>query len=132
MLRIDQSGKGLLIALLAHMPIGRPGKLPPSRLVTGLGHAREPEINAVGQYRSKECLPIFGRRLGSQMQESIAHLCPLIDLGEQAYVIFGLSEIHNPSPSALLKIRGQFLSRRQCIDGRGIERFMAEECRQFH
>jgi hypothetical protein len=83
MLGVDQVGKGLRIALLAHMPIGRPGKLSPSRLVTGLGHARESEINAVGQYRSKESLPILGRRLGAQMQESIAHIRPLIDLGEQ-------------------------------------------------
>jgi len=36
------------------MPIGRPGKLPPRRLVTGLGHARESEINAVGQYRGEQ------------------------------------------------------------------------------
>jgi len=48
MVRIDQAGKGLRIALLAHMPIGSPGKLPPRRLATGLGHAREPEINAIG------------------------------------------------------------------------------------
>ena len=52
MVRIDQAGKGLRIALLAHMPIGSPGKLPPRRLATGLGHAREPEINAIGQNRS--------------------------------------------------------------------------------
>jgi hypothetical protein len=56
MLRIDQAGKGLRIALLAHMPIGHPRKLPPSRLVTGLGHARQPEINAISQYRSKGLL----------------------------------------------------------------------------
>jgi hypothetical protein len=53
MLRIDQAGKGLCVALLAYMPIGRPGKLPPSCLVTGLRHAREPEINAIGQDRSE-------------------------------------------------------------------------------
>ena len=35
MVRIDQAGKGLRIALLAHMPIGSPGKLPPRRLATG-------------------------------------------------------------------------------------------------
>ena len=87
MLRINQAGKGLRIALLAHMPIGSPGKLPPRRLATGLGHAREPEINAIGQNRSEESLPIFGRHLGAQMQESIAQTRPLIDLGEQ----FGVS-----------------------------------------
>jgi hypothetical protein len=64
-------------------PIGSPGKLPPRRLATGLGHAREPEINAIGQNRSEESLPIFGRHLGAQMQESIAQTRPLIDLGEQ-------------------------------------------------
>jgi hypothetical protein len=32
MLRIDQAGKGLRIALLAHMPIGSPGKLSPRAL----------------------------------------------------------------------------------------------------
>ena len=83
MLRINQAGKGLHIALLAHMPIGSPGKLPPRRLATGLGHAREPEINAIGQNRSEESLPIFGRHLSAQMQESIAQTRPLIDLGEQ-------------------------------------------------
>ena len=53
-------------------PIGSPGKLPPRRLATGLGHAREPEINAIGQNRSEQSLPIFGRHLGAPMQESIA------------------------------------------------------------
>src|SRR6476660_6295980 len=80
---VDQAGKGLRIALLAHMPIGSPGKLPPRRLATGLGHAHEPEINAIGHNRSEESLPIFGRHLGAQMQESIAQTRPLIDLGEQ-------------------------------------------------
>lgn len=65
------------------MPIGSPGKLPPRRLATGLGHAREPEINAIGQNRSEESLPIFGRRLGAQMQETISQTRPLIDLGQQ-------------------------------------------------
>ena len=83
MLGINQAGKGLRIALLAHMPIGCPGKLSPTRLVTGLGHARESEINAIGQYRSEESLPILGRCLGAEMHESIAHTRPLIDLGEQ-------------------------------------------------
>ena len=81
LLRIDQAGKGLRIALLAHLPIGRPAKLSPSRRVTGLGHAREPEINAIGQYRSEESLPILGRRLGAEMQELITPTRPLIDLG---------------------------------------------------
>src|SRR5258707_11260098 len=58
------------------MPIGSPGKLPPRGLATGLGHAREPEINAIGQNRSEESLPIFGRRLGAQMQESISQTRP--------------------------------------------------------
>ena len=61
MLRVDQASKGLRIALLSHMPIGGPAKLPPTRLVTGLGHAREPEVNAISQYRSEESLPILGR-----------------------------------------------------------------------
>jgi hypothetical protein len=54
-----ETGKGLHKALLAHMPIGSPGKLLPSRLPTGLGHARESEISAIGQNRSEESLPIF-------------------------------------------------------------------------
>jgi len=83
MLGIDQACKGLRIALLAHMPIGCPAKLSPTRLVTGLGHAREPEINAIGEYRSEEGLPILGRCLCAEMHESIAHTCPLIDLGEE-------------------------------------------------
>jgi hypothetical protein len=33
--------------------------------VTGLGHAREAEINTIGQYRSKKGLPILGRSLGA-------------------------------------------------------------------
>ena len=65
------------------MPIGCPGKLPPRRLTTGLGHAREPKINSIGQHRREESLPVFGRRLGAQMQESIPQIRPLIDLGEQ-------------------------------------------------
>lgn len=65
MLCIDQTGKRLCVTLLAQMPIGRPGKLSPSRLVTGLGHAREAEINTIGQYRSKKGLPILGRSLGA-------------------------------------------------------------------
>src|ERR1700751_438479 len=60
-----------------------PGKLPPRRLATGLGHARWPEINAIGQNRSEESLLICGRRLGAQMQESISQTRPLIDLGQQ-------------------------------------------------
>src|SRR5262245_29773271 len=83
MLGIDQGGKRLRIALLAYMPISRPGKLSPSRLVAGLGHAREPEIDAVRQYGSKECLPVFGWCLGSQVQKSITNIRPLINLGEQ-------------------------------------------------
>jgi hypothetical protein len=53
MLRNDQAGKGLRIALLAHVPIGRPGQLPPGRFTAGLGHAREPEVDAIGQYRGE-------------------------------------------------------------------------------
>ena len=82
MLRIDQAGKGLRIALLAHMPIGCPAKLPPTRVLTGLGHAREPEINAISQYRSEESLPILGWCLCAEMHESIAHTRPLVDLGD--------------------------------------------------
>src|SRR5262245_18696219 len=45
-LRIDQAGKGQRIALFANVPIGRPAKLPPSRIATGLSHAYEPEVDA--------------------------------------------------------------------------------------
>ena len=79
MLRIDQAGKGLRIALLAHVPIGRPGQLPPSRFAAGLGHARESEINAIGQQNRGE--------QGAQMQELIAQIRPLIDSASSSVIL---------------------------------------------
>ena len=73
-LRIHQAGKGLHIALLTHMPIGRPGQLPPRHLVTGLGHAREPEINAIGQYRSKESASRISRSAVERIERRDMHI----------------------------------------------------------
>ena len=116
MLRIDQAGKGLRIALLAHLPIGRPAKLSPSRRVTGLGHAREPvtglgparepEINAIGQYRSEESLPILGRRLGAEMQELITPTRPLIELSSASSPLIDLPLAWNCSAC----VRSDFLN----------------------
>lgn len=58
-LRIDQDSKGQRIALFANVPIGRPAKLPPSRIATGLSHACEPEADGIGQYRSEKSLPVL-------------------------------------------------------------------------
>ena len=46
-LRIDEAGERLGVALIADMPVGSPGQLPPGRRPAGLRHARETEINAV-------------------------------------------------------------------------------------
>lgn len=67
-LRIDQAGKGQRIALFANVPIGRPAKLPPSRIATGLSHASEPEVDGIGQYRSEKSLPVLRACLKSRMR----------------------------------------------------------------
>ena len=83
LLSISQPGQGLRITLFAHVPIGGPGQLPPGRLMAGLGHTCQPEVDAIGQYCGEQRVPNLRWCLRAQMQKTITQTGPLIDLGKQ-------------------------------------------------
>ena len=80
---IDEASQGEGIGFVANMPIGDPGELAEAGDHTGLGHARQTEIEAVGQEARHQDLWVGDRFAAAQMGEAVGEQRPARHLRQQ-------------------------------------------------
>ena len=83
LLLVDQAPQRQGIGLLADMPVGRPGELAEAGDAAGLGHARQTEIEPVGQQPRHQDAAVGGDLAGAQMGEAVGEQRPSRHLGQQ-------------------------------------------------
>ena len=76
LLLIDQTPQRQGIGLVADMPVRRPGQLPEAGDAARFGHARQAEIEPVGEEARHQDLRIGGSLAGSQMGEAVGEQRP--------------------------------------------------------
>ena len=76
LLLIDQTPERQGIGLVPDMPVGRPGQLAEAGDAARLGHARQAEIEPVGEEARHQDLRIDGGFAGRQMGEAVGEQCP--------------------------------------------------------
>ena len=83
LLMIDQAPQREGIGLVADMPVGDPGELAEAGDRAGLGHARQTEIEAVGQEARHQDLRVGDRLAAAQMGEAVGEQRPARHLRQQ-------------------------------------------------
>ena len=83
LLLIDQAPQRQGIGLVADVPVGGPGKLAEAGDGAGLGHARQAEIEPVGEQAGHQDARVGGGLAGAQMGEAVGEQRPARHLGQQ-------------------------------------------------
>ena len=81
LLMIDEAPQGESVGLVANMPIGNPGELTEAGDRASLGHARQAEVEAVGQQPRHQDARIGNRFAAAQMGEAVGEQRPARHLG---------------------------------------------------
>lgn len=80
---LDQPGEGRRVAFLADVPVVGPGELAERRTAAGFRHAREAEVDAVGQHRGQERGAVGRGPAAARVGEAPGEASPTVHLQQK-------------------------------------------------
>nr|BAM13942.1 hypothetical protein [Pseudomonas sp. K-62] len=83
LLPVDEAAERQPVGFLADMPVRRPGELAEAGDAAGLGHARQAEVQAVGQHAGQDRAGVGRRHAGLQVGEAVREPRPVRDLRQE-------------------------------------------------
>jgi len=92
------------VALFANVPVVGPGDLAQGGSPYGLGHARQAEIDTVGEYGGEQDRPVLGGHAAALMRERGREPGPVVNLRQQVGGLDAGQEIVGRGPERLLLV----------------------------